>query len=771
MKNFRRVLAGLVLSLFVNSLFSGVPSFAAVSPGQEQQSFEEQGRAEQDYLRRQEEKKPTIEVGGPTAATSVSTTAVPLPLVEGESADEVSFLISEISLPDNEAISAGEVAKLVKPIENREISLSEILSLTDNLSQLYSSAAMINRISSTDAETKDTEVSDQLTFIISKINVQPSGLIPAEDVQRIVEPFEGKQVTLFELNELANNIDQLYGAAENINRLSPLDGNYSPRESRSGFGMGAFAARPTAIAKKLGQQKRKEESQSPAEMTLQTEDVAFFVEKFHVTGNEAVSLEEIQPLLTPFEGKQLKLAEVKQVAESITQLYRSKGFVTCRAYIPPQKLDTRVIEIRVLEGKLGKVKVQGNRFFGSDLISRFMKKSEGKVMDLRTLKQQITKMNLHPDREVKAIIIPGKNIGTSDLVLDVKDELPFHIGGEFNNFGTKLTGEERYSFTARHTNLTGRDDILAMRSQWGEEVWAIGSQYLIPVGPYDTQIGANFNYTDVGIGGDFSVLDIAGEAYSYGFNVLQPVLDTDNYDLTFTTGFEFKTIDNSVLSEQSSKDELRIAHAGMNIDLIDPWGRTFIVNDLAWGTPWFGASDKFDPTLSRAGAGANFFKYNISANRIHPLSWWESTYLMFKAAAQISPDRLVAAEQFDLGGAYSVRGYPQSDYLGENGVAGTAEIRIPFFFIPKDVKTPISKVPLWNRLNFVGFLDGGYAKLKAPVVGEDPSQTYWGLGGGVRFDLPHNLTGRFEWAAPLGEDALTDSTNSRFYVTVSGDIF
>lgn len=142
---------------------------------------------------------------------------------------------------------------------------------------------------------------------------------------------------------------------------------------------------------------------------------------------------------------------------------------------------------------------------------------------------------------------------------------------------------------------------------------------------------------------------------------------------------------------------------------------------------------------------------------------------MLKGAVQVSPDKLVSAEQFDLGGVYSVRGYPQSDYLGDYGVSGSAELRVPFYFIPRDVKAPWSGVPLWNRLNFIAFIDGGHAALRNPAVGEFGSRNYAGLGGGLRFDLPQNWVGRFEWASAVGDDPI-DGSNGQFYFSVSGDL-
>ncbi len=509
-----------------------------------------------------------------------------------------------------------------------------------------------------------------------------------------------------------------------------------------------------------------DKAEAPAEAQL--EEVPFFVETINITGNTAIPTQELRPIAAPHENKELRLSEVKKIAEDLTDYYRSKGYITSRCFIPAQKLESKILEIRVLEGKLGNVEVQGNRYFQKANISRFLKIPQGGVIRYEDLKRDVYTMNLHPDREVKAVILPGKELGTSDLLLDVKDNFPLHIGGEINNFGTELTGEERYSVSLRHNNLFGYDDIFVSRMQFGEEVFAVGLQYALPVGPWDTQVGAAFNYTDVSIGGDFSILDIAGEAFRYSIFFNQPFLDTQHIDLTWTGSFESKDINNTILGQPSSTDDLRMLHTGINIDEIDSHGRMFIVNDLTFGLDALGASTDNDPRVSRQGAGGSFFKYNGSLNRIHPVV--DSTTLYLRGTAQLSGDKLVSAEQYDIGGIYSVRGYPQSDYLGDYGYGGSAELRVPMYFIPREAETPWGDKPLWNSINFVGFFDAAHATLRNPAVGERAEKNSVGVGAGIRVDLPRNFTARVEWAVPVGDDP-TDRSNSHVYFSIAGDLF
>jgi len=97
-------------------------------------------------------------------------------------------------------------------------------------------------------------------------------------------------------------------------------------------------------------------SSTPTE-NLSSGNAKVLVKKITVTGNTVISSGELSALARPCEGRELQFSDIRTVAERITHVYRSRGYLTSRAYIPPQDLEGGVVEIRILEGKLGGVKV------------------------------------------------------------------------------------------------------------------------------------------------------------------------------------------------------------------------------------------------------------------------------------------------------------------------------------------------------------------------------------------------------------------------------
>ena len=97
-----------------------------------------------------------------------------------------------------------------------------------------------------------------------------------------------------------------------------------------------------------------------------------FIKEIKVVGVTIFSEDEIRSITSDFENRELSLREIYKIANLITDLYRKNGYVTSRAYIPPQPLSKGTLEIRVLEGKMGNLEIKNNKYFSSKLL-------EGKI--------------------------------------------------------------------------------------------------------------------------------------------------------------------------------------------------------------------------------------------------------------------------------------------------------------------------------------------------------------------------------------------------------
>ncbi len=481
----------------------------------------------------------------------------------------------------------------------------------------------------------------------------------------------------------------------------------------------------------------------------------FLVKDIRFVGNDSIPTDELHRQIEGLLNNKVSLSGLKDAAARIKKYYRDKGFIAAYVYVPPQKVKDGIVEMQVAEGKLGKVTVTGNRWFSEELIRNFIHLKEGAVLKYEDLRRKLLRFNKHRDVETKIVLDPGDAAGTTDAEIQTRDLFPFHLSTDVNNLGTKDTGLHRYGVTAMHTNLFGRTDELTTRFQAGEGSWAVLAGYVTPI-HYDwgTRLGLSYSHAHVDVGGEFSALNPEGDADTYGIYFLQPVLESKNLDVTLKGGFDWKSVENRILGTVSGKDELRILNTGINFEERDDRGQTYSLHQLNFGfSGILGASDKVDEGATRTGTGGQFFAYNGSLIRYERLP--KEVVLSMRGAWQVTPDSLAPSEQFHLGGANSVRGYGESEYLSDQGVNGSLEILIPTYF---------------SEVQLVGFIDAGYGTIRDPLVGEKKSRALFGAGAGARVHLYDKVYARVEWAAPLGGSRPLDGKNYAFYFGVAVEL-
>src|SRR3546814_11444720 len=67
---------------------------------------------------------------------------------------------------------------------------------------------------------------------------------------------------------------------------------------------------------------------------------------------------ELDALATDHIGRQVAFDDLQQIAQRVTDLYLRRGYYLAQAVLPVQEVVDGVVEISVVEGRLGQVPVQ-----------------------------------------------------------------------------------------------------------------------------------------------------------------------------------------------------------------------------------------------------------------------------------------------------------------------------------------------------------------------------------------------------------------------------
>ncbi len=479
-------------------------------------------------------------------------------------------------------------------------------------------------------------------------------------------------------------------------------------------------------------------AQAPTEAEVRARTLK--VTRFVIEGNTLLSDPEIQTVTRAYEGRELTLDEMKEAAADLTSVYQRKGYYLVRAIIPKQAFDSSEVRMQVIESKVGTITVEGAEHYDPEFIKeRFEAAIEDGTFKSDAFLRSLSLLNELPDLQVKAILSNVSKPGQADFLLQVKDASTFHVGVDYNNYGTTATGVHRMGLNIDAGNLLTQADSLSIRGVVGfpsrnNNFFQAG--YTAPVNLDGTTVG--FSYANgafavsEGLG---AILDVRGHADIFTLHLSHPLdrqLDfTSNLGLTVS----HKDISNNFYggSVPFSHDKYTSGRFSYVADWRDPNGRTIMQTSVTQGLGGTGAND---PLVSRVGANGTFTRFNLDGARIQRLT--DGVYGVLRASGQYASTPLYVGEQFAMGGPDTVRGYQQAELLGDNAYLVGAELR----WSP-DLENP-------DRFQVCFFLDHGAVSLKNPQPGDlARGNTLTGTGFGLRWNLFDKTNLRFDLGFPL----------------------
>jgi hemolysin activation/secretion protein len=487
------------------------------------------------------------------------------------------------------------------------------------------------------------------------------------------------------------------------------------------------------------------------------------VKKIEVKGNTKVSNKEIEKITKEYEGKEITISDLKLIADKITEIYWNKGYVTSFAYVPAQKVVDGLIEIKVIEGKVGKIEVSGNKYYTERFIEKhFQNVKKEEIINNKTLERSLLILNDYPKLNAYANLKKGEAEGTTDILIDVEEKyFPFNLNLFLNNFGSRYTGRTRGGFTFDLGNLTKNGDILSLTGIGNitdlddMKYYKIG--YTLPINGYGTKIGLSWSYMDYEIGKELAHLGIEGESKIWSLYFSHPLIRARSENLSLFGSLNLKDMKNYLFEKTytSSKDKYTTLEIGLNRDKLIKNQHIYWTGKATIGLGEFlgGMSDEEYTGSSRPGlADGTWVKLNLDLTDIFDLG---KVKFIARGSGQISSDNLVTGEQMVLGGADSVRGYPTGEFLGDYG-----------YFLSAELRTPIlpGESFLNKYANWAFFIDHGAVYKHTSLPGEDERESATGIGAGFRVYIPCHFHLRFDAARRIGGDEASDKDDWRYWL-------
>jgi hemolysin activation/secretion protein len=460
------------------------------------------------------------------------------------------------------------------------------------------------------------------------------------------------------------------------------------------FALCASSAIAQAPAKPKPQPPRPQ-SQAPAAPQSQAPAAApskppapprFAIQRFLVEGNSLLAQGELDRILAPFSGKDRDFGDIQRALEALQDVYTRRGYNAVRVSVPEQDIRSGQVRLRVVEARIRRVQVQGNRFFDEKNVRAGLPSlKEGTSPNTRAIGQDAQLVNENPAKQVSVALQAADEPGQVDATVRVTDEKPSKVSVFADNTGTPQTGNLRTGLGYQNANLFNGDDVI--NAQYltspghASDVKVFGASYRAPVYKWSGVVDVLAGYSSVNSGTVLDFFNVSGKGTVFGLRYTQLLGRIDSYEHRVALGWDYRAYKNSVIfgdSGQSEVPDITVRPASLTYS-----GRASQVGrDLSFNLSYSrnipggrnGDQDAFTATQdssgnprtpARPGASAKYsiWRAGVAFSQLLP-----SDFIMRAAAnAQKTNDLLIPGEQFGMGGADSVRGYYERETASDIG--------------------------------------------------------------------------------------------------------
>jgi hemolysin activation/secretion protein len=511
------------------------------------------------------------------------------------------------------------------------------------------------------------------------------------------------------------------------------------------------------------------------------------IAEYRVHGAHALSALEVETAVYPFLGPLRSQEDVQAACAALENAYHAKGYGAASVQYLPTIKKGGVIDLQVSEGTVGHLRVKGAKYFSPAAIKEAAPSlSEGSVINFDDVSKDIVSLNQVQERTVTPVLQPGSQPGTYDIDLNVKDSSPTHASVELNDYRSPNTTPLRITASASDDNL------------W-QEGHGVGFSFeLAPVRPKDSEVFTGYYLARFSGVEGFSAMFQAtkqdsnistlggstvagpGETFELRLNWTLPDgkdwstgKDWENFTHSLYLAFDYKHFQQTINTTPDATGSE--AQAGTIVTPI-----TYYPITLGYSAFLKGLSDKESSTnvnlgvtlhfrgmgsgpavfdLNRYGADGGFIYLRGSIDHTANLPGGFQAYGRIQGQASNQP--LVSSEEFSGGGEQSVRGYLESEEVGDNGAFATLELRSP----------PLVGFlgPNTHDWRVYVFGDTGRLTLIDPLPSQKSSFDLTSVGFGSRLALGSHLNGAFDAGYPLTTETYTQAHDLRMTFRLGAD--
>lgn len=486
--------------------------------------------------------------------------------------------------------------------------------------------------------------------------------------------------------------------------------------------------------------------------------IRFEIKRFAITGNTLLPAAVLDAAVSPHVGKERDFGDVQRALEAVEAAYHQRGYKVVTVRLPEQELNRGVVQLNVVQSKVARVKVTGNRFVDSANVRRALPTLvEGTTPNVDAVSASLRMANENPARRITLQLrgAEGSDDVNADLV--VSDSRPWKLMLNLDNTGNPTTGKTQAGLVFQHANLWGRDHVGSL--QYGttveepSKVSVFGLGYHIPLYARGDSVDLYASYSDIDSGivsAGILNLGVSGKGAVYGarYNIALPRRGALDARIVF--GADLKAFKNSVLfGGQDFGNDITVRPLSIGYLATRPTahGDASAAVTLVRNIPGASGGRAEDFAATRAGArpGYTILRFSGAVNR----RLGKDALARFLLNGQLSQDALVPGEQFSAGGNASVRGFDERAVAADSGMFVNAELYSPNL---------CGANGRW-QCRALAFYDGAVATRNQALPGETASTTVGSAGIGTRVSLGERFNLQLDYGHVVAAGATSGGRN------------
>jgi hemolysin activation/secretion protein len=488
------------------------------------------------------------------------------------------------------------------------------------------------------------------------------------------------------------------------------------------------------------------------------------VDSYRITGSTVFSDEELAEAVADWAGREIRSEDLILVRNAITNLYIDAGYVNSGAILPDQDFEGGIIELRVIEGTLGEVRIKGNEKFRDRYLRDRIRRGASVPLNVGELSRELKILQQDPRIErIAARLAPGSEPGSSILYLEVEEASRFALELRASNYEPPSLGGYAGQAEVGISNLSGFGDSLRGVFTIGEGIRRYDSYFDVPLNRYDTTLTLATRYAKARVVEEpFDELDLESRFQSYQIGLHQPVYRSPSSLVKLGVIGDWRDTRTELLGERFSFPGSG-ARNGRTTATVLRFLFDWVKRDerqvfaarsqVSWGIDALGATvhGKNEPD-------GKFVSWLLQLQWARRFSFLDLE-TVFRTDLQLASSPLLAMEQIAVGGFSTVRGYRQNQVVVDQAVVTSAEVRIPIWRRP-DLGGTISLAP---------FVDYAHAWDQEDRL-LDRSRNLASVGIGLRWDMPRFASARVYWGQDLVDAITTGDIQDhglQFLVTLS----